>query len=103
MLTAMGEFTDMTLPYRPHLWQLLADLPEGFSQFAATVNGGFLNSVMLVDTRPFAEAVCRYAPDPVPTDPTRVAVDASRGCAADFGLQQRGSANAPGPVGVLAP
>lgn len=104
LLTTMGEFTDMTLPYRPHLWQLLSDLPEGFSQFASTINGGFLNSVMLVDTRPFAAAVCRYVGDPVPTDPVQVAVDSSRRCAdASFPLQQRGSANAPGPVGVLAP
>ncbi|WP_229051359.1 MCE family protein [Aeromicrobium sp. Leaf350] len=103
MLTTMGEFTDMTLPYRPHLWQFLADVPQGFSDFATTITGGRLHAVMLVDTRPGAEAVCRYVPDGSATDPSPVVVDPTRACTSEFGLQQRGSANAPGPVGVLAP
>ncbi|GAA1727049.1 MlaD family protein [Aeromicrobium alkaliterrae] len=103
VLTEMGEFTDMTLPYRPHLWQFLADVPQGFSDFATTINGGRLNAVMLVDTRPGAPAVCRYVPDGSATDPAPVAVDPTRSCTSDFPLQQRGSANAPGPVAGGAP
>lgn len=98
MLRVMGEFTDMTLPYRPHLWQFFNDVPEGFSKFTSTIRGGALNAVMLVDTRPAQVAVCRYVPDPLPSAPDRVAIDPTRSCPADFPLQQRGSAHAPGPV-----
>ncbi len=104
MLRAMGEFTDMTLPYRPHLWQVLADLPQGLATFARSIEGGHLNATMDVDLRAGVETVCRYVPDTLPTDPNRPAIDATRTCTApDFSLQQRGSVNAPGPVGVLAP
>lgn len=97
-LRVMGEFTDMTLPYRPHLWQFLHDVPGGFSKFASTIRGGALHAVMLVDTRPAQVAVCRYVPDPLPSVPERQPIDPTRACSPEFPLQQRGSSNAPGPI-----
>ncbi|MFT4299562.1 MAG: MlaD family protein [Aeromicrobium sp.] len=103
MLNSMGQFTDMTLPYRPHLWEFLDKVPGGFSQFAGTINGGYLNAVMFVEPN-FDAEVCAYVADTSP-DAHQVAsdsdplIDTSRTCSSESSsIQQRGSAHAPGPV-----
>ncbi|MFT4189616.1 MAG: MlaD family protein [Aeromicrobium sp.] len=113
VLTEMGEFTDMTLPYRPHLWSFLSEVPSGFAKFASTVRDddgdgqASLYTVMYTDLSlaPEVETVCQYVPyGPTNPDPAYVRadgerlIDTTRGCSPDFIRQQRGSAHAPGPV-----
>ncbi|WP_374999814.1 MCE family protein [Aeromicrobium sp. CTD01-1L150] len=94
VLREMIGFTDMTLPREQHLRELLQTFPVGFDRFRDAIEGGRLQTTMLVASG----LVCSYgAGEPEPKDPNRRPIDPDRSCPESFAGQVRGSSNVPPP------
>ncbi|MEH3033445.1 MAG: MlaD family protein [Aeromicrobium erythreum] len=88
-------FTDVVVPRREALSELLRVFPMGFDRFSDAVKNGRLRTNMLVSNG----EVCSYgAGRPLPSDTKRPSVPDDRSCPSSFPGQQRGSINAPRPL-----
>ncbi len=96
VLDQMIVFTDIVIPRRESLLELLRVFPVGFDRFSEAVKGGRLQTNMLISNG----EVCTYgAGTPSPKDTDRTPLVTDRSCPTSFSGQVRGSSNAPRPSG----